>query len=303
MHLPATFYEERKLENLVENRTTYTVESAELNIYETLHFEEAVVLQFDQPVFASMIKGKKKMYLRGINPFDFLPGESLIMPANEIMKIDFPEASLNTPTECLAMTISPDKIRSIVDDMNRFKPRVDSQEWRLTDDNFAFANDPAVSHIIQRLIYLFAENHPSKDFFVDMNLKELIMRVIQADNRLALSNGYLSQASNSRMAAAIYYIKKHLDRPLSIKELAREACMSESSFYKTFKQELGKTPVQFINDARIEKARELLMDPSIKIKDIYLMCGFTNLSYFIRMFKKYFDQTPGEFRMKPMALA
>jgi len=91
--LPNYFFEQRRIENMVENRTTYTVESAELSVYETYSYAEDVFLKFHQPVFASMIEGKKIMYLREQNPFDFLPGQSVMMPANEVMKIDFPEAS------------------------------------------------------------------------------------------------------------------------------------------------------------------------------------------------------------------
>lgn len=49
----------RKLELVVENRTAYTLENAELNIYETHQIAKNVELTFSNPVLASMIRGKK----------------------------------------------------------------------------------------------------------------------------------------------------------------------------------------------------------------------------------------------------
>ena len=48
----------RRLEQEVENRTAYTIDTAELNIYETQHVAEKVELTFNSPVLASMIRGK-----------------------------------------------------------------------------------------------------------------------------------------------------------------------------------------------------------------------------------------------------
>ena len=93
MQLPDKFFKERKLENLVENQTSYTLNNASMHVFETHSQAEKVLLQFDQPVLASMLIGKKVMHLRDKKSFDFLPGESLILPSNEVMCIDFPEAN------------------------------------------------------------------------------------------------------------------------------------------------------------------------------------------------------------------
>ena len=294
MKLPGKFFKDRRLENLVENRTTYTLESAELNVYETHHYAEEVVLQFNQPVFASMIEGKKIMHLRDQSPFDFLPGESIMMPADEIMKIDFPEARMNNPTRCLAMTISPDKIRQIVGDMNYMLPKLG--EWKLGDSNYAFTNDAAIAQIIHRLIFLFAENHESKDLFVDMMLKELIIRVMQSENRNSLEKDSCSSSTSHRLAAVIEYIKGHLTEQLNVSDLSKVACMSESNFFRVFKNELGITPVDYINEVKIKKAATMLRDNSVQVKEVYLACGFNNVSYFNRMFKKVMHQTPTAYR-------
>lgn len=68
--------------------------------------------------------------------------------------------------------------------------------------------------------------------------------------------------------------------------------MSDSNFFRVFKNEIGLSPVDFINTERIKLAVSLLQDPSRKVKDIYMECGFESRSYFNRVFKKLKNVSP-----------
>lgn len=70
-HLLNQHRNNRKLSTLVENRTTYNADYAELNIYETHQYAEKVALRFDFPIIASMLTGKKVMHIEGMPSFDF----------------------------------------------------------------------------------------------------------------------------------------------------------------------------------------------------------------------------------------
>ena len=296
MDLSSKFYESRKLENLVENQTSYTLNNAALHIFETHHEAERVLLQFDQPVLASMLKGKKIMHLRDKQAFDFLPGESLILPSDEMMCIDFPEAQFSNPTRCLAMAISEDKISNVLTRMNEAMPKTDNGEWSLMDYNFHFTNDVGIYQILQRLLFLFTEDHPSKDLFVDNMLEELIIRILQTNSRKIYTEESFQLSSNNRLAFVIEYIRENLQNPISVKNLSRKACMSESNFYRVFKNELGISPIDFINNERIKLAVSLLQNPDKSIKEIYQECGFESRSYFNRVFKNRKNVAPGDYQ-------
>lgn len=298
MELPDHFYTGRRLETLVENQTTYAVSNAEMHIFETHEQADKILLQFHEPVLASMIQGKKVMHLHGHQAFSFLPGESLILPSDEMMCIDFPEATMENPTRCSAMSINEDKITEVVELMNEQNPLLDDNEWKYADYNFHFTNDAAINQIIQRLFFLFTENHPSKDVFVDFMLKELIIRILRANYREIYSEQALQLSGNNRIAFVINYIRQHLDRSISIHELSRKAYMSESHFYRVFKNETGLSPIDFINNERIKLATRLLADPTIKIKEVYKRCGFDSRSYFNRMFRKKKQLSPTQFQAK-----
>lgn len=298
MELPRHFYENRKLENLVENQTSYTMNNAALHIFETHEIAEKVLLKFDKPVLASMLRGKKIMHLRDQNPFDFLPGESLILPPDELMCIDFPEAKDSNPTRCLAMAISEDKIDKVLCHMNENMLKADGGEWNLMDYNFHFTNDIGIYQILQRLIFLFTENHPAKDLFVDNMLQELIIRILQTNTRKIYTEQSFKLSSNSRLAYVVEYIRKNLHKPISVEQLSEKACMSESNFYRVFKNEMGISPTDFINNERIKLAVSLLQNQDRTIKDIYLECGFESRSYFNRVFKRRKKMSPGEYQSR-----
>lgn len=298
MFLSEGFHRQRKLETLVENRTSFDSDFAAMHVFETHQQAESILLKFDQPVLASMISGKKIMHLKDTDAFDFYPGESLIMPSNELMCIDFPEARSSDPTRCLAMTMDEYKIASIIQTMNETMTRPDHAEWDLIDENFHFTNDQGIYQLIERLLFLFTENHPSRDFFVNNMIVELIIRILQANSHQLHKNADNDRVNNNRISAVVNYILLNLDKPLTVEELSDVAHMSASNFYRVFKNEMGMSPVNFVNIERIRLAMKLLRDPNMSIKEVYLRCGFQNRSYFNRLFRKVSSLTPNEYQSR-----
>ncbi|MEC8883310.1 MAG: AraC family transcriptional regulator [Bacteroidota bacterium] len=129
-------------------------------------------------------------------------------------------------------------------------------------------------------------------------LQELIVRILQTNNRKIYTDKALKLSNDNRLAFIIQYIREHLHESLSVETLSKKACMSESNFYRVFKNELGISPVDFINTERIKLAVSLLQDPNKKIKNVYLECGFESRSYFNRVFKRMNQISPGAFQAK-----
>ncbi|WP_019989073.1 AraC family transcriptional regulator [Rudanella lutea] len=295
--------ETRRLEQEVENRTSYTLDSAELNIYETHHVAEKVELTFSSPVLASMIRGKKVMHLPQTPSFEFLPGESVIVPGNETMCIDFPEAQMHNPTQCLALAIAPDTVQQVTDLLNDRAPLVDNPHgWQFGQTNFFLTNDEPIHQLIARLIYIFTENNRAKDVFANLVLQELVVRLMQTQARTLLLNPKTTVANVNRLAHVAQYINKHLHRSLHIRELADQACMSEPNFYRTFKQTFGMTPVDYINSQRIALASKLLRTTNRCLADISIDCGFNNLTYFMKLFRREVGMSPAQYRKQIIPL-
>jgi AraC family transcriptional regulator len=80
---------------------------------------------------------------------------------------------------------------------------------------------------------------------------------------------------------------------LSIEELAREAGLSPSRFFRAFKATLGLPPHQYLLRRRLERARRLLDRPAARLADVALSTGFADQSHFTRLFRRQFGVTPG----------
>lgn len=289
----------RKLTTLVENRTTYNSAYAELNIYETNAFAEKVSLTFDFPIIASMLTGKKIMHIDGFEAFDFFPGESVVMPTKKEMVIDFPVATKEKPTQCLALGIDTSKIEEVV---NRFNHTVaienENNNWDLDASASHLINNVAVNQLIERLTYTFTNSNTSKDILLDLMIQELIVRLLQTKAKSLIINN-TQTFSDTRIGTVIKFIKDNLtDKDISVDLLAKKAFMSTSHFHKQFKNTLGISPIDYINSEKIKFSKKLIKESKdLRMSEIAYKSGFNNSSYFNRQFKKTEMMTPQQFKI------
>lgn len=104
------------------------------------------------------------------------------------------------------------------------------------------------------------------------------------------------QIKNENIKNALEYIHSNLYSNINVKELSAKFGYSLNHFIRTFKADVGKTPIHYINDLRIENSAILLNETNNSIESISEQCGFNNVSYFNRMFKKKHHKSPSEFR-------
>lgn len=96
--------------------------------------------------------------------------------------------------------------------------------------------------------------------------------------------------------APIDYIGEHFASRLSVHALAKACNISVSALERRFKKHLKKTPLQYINEVRLDHARRLLLDTDKPIGTIALETGFTDHSHFTRAFSRHFKLTPSQAR-------
>ncbi len=97
-------------------------------------------------------------------------------------------------------------------------------------------------------------------------------------------------------------IRSDYGSALTLEELAAEAALEPKYFCRVFRQLTGRTPVNYLNYYRVECAAELLCSTQESITDIALSCGFGDVSYFSRMFRRYKGEPPSQYRREHVAL-
>lgn len=300
-HLPApvALRPTEQLTTLVENRTVYSLEGFELNVFETHRQAHQVPLSMGHVVLTTMLRGKKVMHLPGKPAFDYLPGESVVVGEDETMVIDFPEADEHNPTQCLAVAIPNDTIRQTVDLLNEDYPRAETHlPWHLDTSTYAhFHNTPELTSTLERLVQLSSRDTGRvKDVLANFTVQEMLVRLMQTQARQLLFHNYQVHAASHRFAAVVQYIKQHLTEQITVEKLSELACMSKATFFRVFKRELGLTPVEYIIQERLREAKRLLRNPLVTIADVCFRAGFNNTTYFQKLFKQYEGVTPGVYK-------
>lgn len=105
-----------------------------------------------------------------------------------------------------------------------------------------------------------------------------------------------SMLLESRIRSMMQFIAEHYRERITLDEIALSANISKSEALRCFHEGLQSTPVKYLIDYRLNRAKELLLSTDDSVTEIAAEVGIGNVSYFIRIFTKEFGVTPRRFR-------
>ncbi len=286
------------LQTLVESRRIFNLKNCELNIFESYEQTYHVPLTFNDFVITSMILGRKIMHLFNDPAFEYLPGETVIVPGNETMIIDFPEASFDNPTQCMALAIDASYVDNTLDFLNEYYNGVrdETHHWKLQFNQYHFLNDNEISDLINKIIRICSSPEKTKNIFADLNLKELLIRLIQSQHLHQVAEEKDDHANHSRLHFVLKYIHEHLSEKISVDHLCRKSYLSRNHFFKWFREQFGLSPLEYINNERVKLAKQILSNRKNNIQTASDQSGFSDVNYFVRVFKRIEGITPGVYQ-------
>jgi len=122
-----------------------------------------------------------------------------------------------------------------------------------------------------------------------------------AEHLSIVSNQILVQQAKQEppmIARAKEYIREHYQEELSLGRVAKAVHASSFYFCKMFKKATGLNFTEYVSRIRIEKAKNLLLNPNLRVSEIAFEVGFQSLTHFNRVFKKVLGLSPTEYRDK-----
>lgn len=152
-----------------------------------------------------------------------------------------------------------------------------------------------LSHM-REIIRLYQEPSACRPLSIKLHILHTIELLFQGNCFLENTLSLKGKDSLDKLKQVIEYIHENLAVSISLQSLADICFMSPNYFCRYFKQEIGKTPITFINECRIEKACQLLSESNVPVSQVSLSVGFDNFSYFIRKFREYKGMTPKAYR-------
>jgi len=181
----------------------------------------------------------------------------------------------------------PTEVAAAKGDEQLFQRMCEQQpEARLPESNpQAYDNATQFTDYVQR--------YNDMGLWEKMELRGAILMLFSRFMREAVPHVW---TQDERMKRVLDHIHRHLDQTIGVEELADVACITKPYLIRLFKREFGTSPVQYVNKKKVEKAQLLLFTTDKPIKEVAYALGFSDHSYFIRLFHKLTGMTPLEYR-------
>ncbi|SDD08060.1 two-component system, response regulator YesN [Paenibacillus sp. UNCCL117] len=122
-------------------------------------------------------------------------------------------------------------------------------------------------------------------------LKEAVLQFMAEQARTGFA-----KTDHLEVNAVILYIHEHFEENITVKSLARQVNMDEKYLSGVFAKKTGEPLIQYIQRTRIDKAKHLLTETALPVNEIGEQVGFANANYFFKMFKRWTELTPNEYR-------
>lgn len=222
----------------------------------------------------------------------YQPGSACLTPPDEAVRMRWQASKPDQAFRTLHLYLPRSLVNSIADEYSRIGRPVS------TDTLSALAfRDETVTVQMSALLAAYRAGEP--DLYAAGAARWLATHLLshQAEwQHLAHDSRMAGTITDRRLARVIEFMSCHLDSPLSLAELAREAAISVHHFGRRFREKTGLGPSAFLTTLRIDRARLLLRTTDLPIADVAIRCGYPRASAFSTAFLRHTGWTPRTFR-------
>ena len=150
------------------------------------------------------------------------------------------------------------------------------------------------THIVRHM----SSVHGMKRVILLLQLLDLLAHSNELQDICITSQSHEQSTAPDRISAACAHIQSHLTEPIYVEALAGMVGLSRSGFSRLFKQSVGRTVPQYVNELRISKACMVLEESDLTVGQIAFECGFISPAHFQRQFRTLQHCTPLDFRRR-----
>ena len=218
-------------------------------------------------------------------------GDSIFVPAGYPGSWRCPTKELDRPTkQQLHIWLKPKSIEQAAEASEIDLDRLDLL-------NSFGQQDSQLHHIAMLLLAELQSDGIMGRLYVESLTQVLVIHLLRHYSTFTQPITFENRSlTHTRLQQAIDYIHAHLDRDLSLVEIARVINISPTYFASLFKRAMGISPHKYVVQQRVERAKLLLSKTDLAIADIALEVGFSNQSHLTRHFKRLTGVTPRQVR-------
>ncbi|MGP7817417.1 response regulator transcription factor [Niallia sp. 01092] len=208
---------------------------------------------------------------------------------------------------------TPDLEKKIINSMESNKRKVFEEQVSTILGKSQTHSILSYFYVSNRLLFLLS-SYVDKYGFEKKLIKQFIWNCQQSiwelnsqnrvkDTLIQLGNAMMDQIHKTRVSVGVaivddvrFYLEEHYGEEISLTMLSEQFHINSAYLSELFKMHIGENFSDYLLHLRMTKAIDLLQDDQLKIIDVAQLVGFSNSGYFSTVFKKYFGQTPADFR-------
>ena len=219
----------------------------------------------------------------------FIDKEKILAKKNDIIFVHSGIFHGGLPNDCIYECIVFD-MKLLLKDNNACTKQI----YDIVNHNKVIAhklpsNVQALNNCCTSLFEAMRVKSTGYEFIAQGALYYLIGTILE--NQLYVKNNKYTKKTKERFLQ----LKNVYQNPLTLEDLSKASGMSPKYFCRFFHEMINKTPIEYLNYYRIEISCEKLLATELSITEIALNCGFNDVSYFIKTFKKHKGVTPKQY--------
>ena len=235
-----------------------------------------------------------RAFLRcGSKQFQVGPGHVTVINSNELHYME----SRSDDLRFYVIRIDLPFLFSNQTDLCQTKYLVPLSQNLLTFRNLIL-DDSRVVSCVSELIDEYGSKEIGFELAVKSSVYRLIVLLLRGHAGRIMTNEELAAKQNNlrRFDFILKYLTEHSDETIPVGELAKRANVTVSYFCRLFRQITGQTMTDYRNRIRLEKSVSLLKRGELNVTETALRCGFDDVNYFSRLFRRNYGVSPTEFR-------
>lgn len=158
------------------------------------------------------------------------------------------------------------------------------------------AKRPWLKSTLDQLSAEYLAQQPGAELVVDKLTEILLVELIRLNFCRREQSSFVRALSDPQISRALTVIHDHPEKPWTLESIAAEAGMSRAALARRFKDLIGRGVFQYLTEHRMQKARELLKDPRLRLYAVANRVGYESDLAFTKVFKKHTGLTPTQYR-------
>ncbi|MBB3699386.1 helix-turn-helix domain-containing protein [Flammeovirga yaeyamensis] len=247
----------------------------------------------NEACFLHILKGEAELYVPQ-EKLSVQSSDSLFMKCGAYMNF-WKENKDETQNEAILVHLYPETLQSIY--ANQLPSFLSENKGKKHSTAEKLKISSMIENYISSLNFYFENPSIVTDELIQLKVKELLLLLVNSHFSENLSHMFSDLFSPVNLDFK-NMIETHLYEDISVQDYASIAGMSLSTFKRKFQSIYDCSPKRYINQKRLEKAKDLLMNTDLRVSNIAYDCGFNDISYFSKSFHAQFNSSPSDYRKK-----